>query len=191
MPNLRPFDVAPDDRLRLIVESYQRLTGKALLDDSAAQPSSRWQAGTGVRAWDAGISTLSLTLSPQGQGDDGRSHELRRAVWRAPRAIVAHGTEEEPIFFYGNRLALQLFEMNFDQFVRLPSYLSAEPAAQESRERALKMVAQQGFVDGYSGVRISSTGKRFRILNTTIWNLTDTAGGFHGQAATFTDWQPL
>ncbi len=159
MPSSLPSDVAPDDRLRLIVESYQRLTGKSLLPDD--------------------FSSLQT------------AEALRLALWEAPFAIVAHGTEEEPIFFYGNRVALELFEMSFAEFMRLPSHLSAEPAAQESRERALKMVAQQGFVDGYSGVRISSSGKRFRILNTTIWNLADAAGGFHGQAATFTDWQPL
>ncbi len=191
MPNLQPFNVAADERLRLIVESYRRLTGKALLDDSAVQPSSRWQAGIGVRAWEARISTLSVALSLQGKATGGRNHELRQAVWQAPRVIVAHGTGADPVFFYGNRLALQLFEMNFDQFACLPSRLSAEPAAQEAREQALAKVTQQGFVDGYSGVRISSSGKRFRILNTTIWNLTDEAGGFHGQAATFADWQPL
>lgn len=46
---------------------------------------------------------------------------LRDTVWNTPRAIAAHGTEDDPLFFYGNRLALQLFEMSFDEFARLPS----------------------------------------------------------------------
>ncbi len=150
MQNLAPSDTSLDGRLRLIVESYQRLTGKALLAEIPAD----------IVA-------------------------LRLAVWNAPRAIVAHDTEDDPIFFYGNRLALQLFEMSFDEFTRLPSRLSAEPLAQDARVKLLEKVAQQGFVDGYSGVRIAKSGRRFMIADTTVWNLVDDAGVYHGQAAVF------
>lgn len=150
MQNSPPFDAALDARLRLIVESYRRLTGKELIanapDDNAA---------------------------------------LRAAVWDAPRAIVAHGTEADPVFFYGNRLALQLFEMSFDEFARLPSRYSAEPLAREERARLLQQVTQQGYVDGYRGMRIASSGKRFMIADGTVWNLVDEAGQRHGQAAVF------
>ncbi|MFZ2160829.1 MAG: MEKHLA domain-containing protein [Sideroxyarcus sp.] len=110
---------------------------------------------------------------------------LCEEVWNAPRAIVAHGTEADPIFFYGNRLALQLFEMSFEEFARLPSRLSAEPLAQEAREKLLAKVAQQGYVDNYSGMRIASSGRRFMITDCTVWNLADEQGGYHGQAAVF------
>ena len=110
---------------------------------------------------------------------------LRSAVWNAPRAIVAHGTEDDPIFFYGNRLALQLFEMDFDEFARLPSRLSAEPVAQEARVILLEKVARQGYVDGYSGMRIARSGRRFMITDTTVWNLLDDRGVYAGQAAAF------
>lgn len=150
MQNSAPFDARLDGHLRLIVESYQRLTGKALLAEIPAD----------IVA-------------------------LRLAVWNAPRAIVAHGIEDDPIFFYGNRLALQLFEMDFDEFTRLPSRLSAEPLAQEARVKLLEKVAQQGFVDGYSGVRIAKSGRCFMIADTTVWNLVDDAGVYHGQAAVF------
>lgn len=110
---------------------------------------------------------------------------LADAVWEAPFAIVAHGTEADPVFFYGNRYALRCFEMTFEDFVRLPSRLSAEPLNQEARERALRQVAAQGYVDGYAGMRIASSGRRFRIEQCTIWNLTDAAGVAHGQAACF------
>ena len=136
--------------MRLIVESYRRLTGKALIDNAPSDIAA-----------------------------------LRAAVWNAPRAIVAHGTEDDPIFFYGNRLALQLFEMSFDEFARLPSRLSAEPLAQEARVKLLEKVARQGYVDGYSGLRIARSGRRFMIVDTTVWNLLDAAGVRHGQAAVF------
>jgi hypothetical protein len=48
------------------------------------------------------------------------SPSLAQALWSAPRAIVAHGTEADPIFFYGNRMALDLFEMSATDFLRLP-----------------------------------------------------------------------
>lgn len=110
---------------------------------------------------------------------------LRQALWDAPRAIVAHGTEDDPVFFYGNRLALQLFEMSFEDFTRLPSRFSAEPLARAARAQLLERVARHGYVDDYAGVRIASSGKRFMISGGTVWNLVDEAGILHGQAAVF------
>jgi hypothetical protein len=40
-------------------------------------------------------------------------------------------------------------------------------------------------------VRISATGKRFRIKQAVVWNLLDCEGLIHGQAATFDRWQVL
>lgn len=114
--------------------------------------------------------------------DDGT---LNDAMWDAPFAIVAHGTEADPIFFYGNRYALQHFEMGFEEFARLPSRLSAEPVAQDAREQALRKVAEQGYIAGYSGMRVAKSGRRFMIADCTIWNLLDAAGEYHGQAAIF------
>lgn len=136
--------------MRLIVSSYQRLTGKALIDNVPSDIAA-----------------------------------LRAAMWNTPRAIVAHGIEDDPIFFYGNRLALQLFEMSFGEFVCLPSRLSAEPVAQEAREKLLNKVTQQGYVDNYSGMRIAGSGTRFMITQTTIWNLVEENGLYRGQAAVF------
>ncbi len=180
MPSLPPYDDRLDERLRLIVESYRRLTGKALLQTPPLP--CRERAGERVEPLYSNDSTLSLTLPLQGGGDIAA---LREALWNAPRAIVAHGTEDDPIFFYGNHLALQWFGMSFDEFARLPSRLSAEPLAQEERARLLQKVTQQGFVDKYSGMRIAKSGKRFMIADGTVWNLLDAAGVLHGQAAVF------
>ena len=108
-----------------------------------------------------------------------------RALWNADRAIVAHGLEDDPVFFYGNRMALQLFEMSFEEFTRMPSRFSAEPVAQPLRAALLEQVAKQGYVDNYAGVRIAKSGNRFTIVDGTVWNLVDVAGICHGQAATF------
>lgn len=112
-------------------------------------------------------------------------------LWNAPRVIVAHGTEVEPVFFYGNRMALELFEMDFAGFTCLPSRYSAEPLEREERARLLERVRRDGFIDDYAGVRISATGKRFRIEQAVVWNLIDGNGDVHGQAATFDRWKPV
>lgn len=113
------------------------------------------------------------------------------ALWQAPFAIVAHGTEADPIFFFGNRIALTLFEMDFSQFIRLPSRLSAEPLLREERADLLERVTRTGIIEDYSGVRVSASGKRFRITNACVWNLADTAGQAVGQAAAFSEWSTL
>lgn len=110
------------------------------------------------------------------------------ALWSAPLAVVAHGTESDPVFFFGNRTALGLFEMAFEDFTRLPSRFSAEPLAREERARLLDRVTRDGWINDYEGVRISATGKRFRISNAAVWNLTDIRGNALGQAAAFADW---
>jgi len=113
------------------------------------------------------------------------------AMWDAPRAIVAHGTEEVPRFFYGNRLALGLFAMTAEQFIGLPSHKSAEPALREERAAMLAQLATSDVVDDYSGVRVAADGRRFHIEQATVWNLRDEDGTLHGQAATFADWRWL
>ncbi len=117
--------------------------------------------------------------------------DIWQAVWSAPRVIVAHDTEAEPIFFYGNQLALSCFELDFAAFTRLPSRYSAEPLLREERDALLARVHERGFIDDYAGVRVSATGRRFRIEQATVWNLFDGDGQTHGQAATFERWTPV
>jgi hypothetical protein len=122
---------------------------------------------------------------------DPSQSDLWQACWTAPRVIVAHGTEADPIFFYGNQLALSVFELDFAAFIELPSRYSAEPVLRDERDALLARVRERGFIDDYAGVRVSASGRRFRIEQATVWNLLDEAGRRHGQAATFTRWVPL
>ena len=117
--------------------------------------------------------------------------DIETALRDAPRAIVAHGTEPDPTFFYGNAQALALFELPFERFAGMPSRLSAEPTHRDERARLLVRVARDNFIDDYAGIRISATGRRFRIEQATVWNLVDAAGAIHGQAATFDRWRML
>lgn len=111
--------------------------------------------------------------------------ELAERLFHLPQAVVSHGIEADPVFRYANKAALALWEMDWPAFTRLPSRLSAEPAAavQSDRDRLLKAALETGWIDNYAGVRVSSTGKRFEIRDTVLWNVVDVAGTRHGQAA--------
>lgn len=114
-----------------------------------------------------------------------------RALFAAPYGVVSHGIGEDPVFNYGNLAALALFEMNWQDFIALPSRESSEAVNRVERQKLLDRVSQFGFVDGYRGVRISSTGRRFRIEDTTVWNVVDESNVYRGQAAVFFRWSPL
>ena len=114
-----------------------------------------------------------------------------RQLFEAPFVVVSHGTQPDPIFNYGNQTALRLWELDWPQFTQLPSRCSAEPLAQADRDRLLQQAKAQGFINNYAGVRISSTGKRFRIQNVILWDVLDEAGTCCGQAATFDRWEML
>lgn len=105
--------------------------------------------------------------------------------------VVSHGTEDDPVFNYGNIQALNLFEMDWDSFTQLPSRKSAEQPNREERAKLLAEVTRNGFIDDYSGIRIASSGQRFVIRNALVWNVTDDEGQYLGQAATFDQWEYL
>ena len=119
------------------------------------------------------------------------SREFAKALFEAPFAVVSHGTENDPIFNYGNRIALELFEMNWNEFTRTPSRYSAEPVNQKERQRLLDQVNRHGFIDHYQGVRVSKPGRRFVISNAVVWNLYDEQDVYRGQAACFKEWKRL
>ena len=91
----------------------------------------------------------------------------------------------DPVLNYGNAAALVLWEMPWAELTRTPSRLTAETPNREERARLLATVTARGFIDDYSGVRISKTGRRFRIAQATVWNLLDGCGNYSGQAALF------
>ncbi|MBO9575330.1 MAG: MEKHLA domain-containing protein [Sphingobium sp.] len=119
------------------------------------------------------------------------SGDVAEALWHAPLAIAAHGSETDPLFFFGNRIALDCFETDVQDFCAMPSRLSAEPVLREARQAVLDRVRRHGFIADYSAVRISATGRRFRIEHATVWNLIDEQGAIHGQAAAFKHWTDL
>jgi hypothetical protein len=117
--------------------------------------------------------------------------ELAEKFLDAPFVVVSHGTQADPILNYGNRAALALWEMSWEEFTRTPSRLTAETPRREERAKLLEAVTRKGFIDDYSGIRISQSGRRFEIFRATVWNLITETGEPCGQAATFSHWKFL
>lgn len=133
---------------------------------------------------------LGKELIPEAGSDE----EFARLLFYAPFVILSHDTAADPVFNYGNLKALSLYELSWEELSRLPSRLSAEPVTQAERDGLLAEVKQKGYIDHYQGVRIAqSSGKRFLIKNTVVWNLNliDAGGRYQGQAACVREWEFL
>jgi hypothetical protein len=116
------------------------------------------------------------------------------ATWlyrNAPFVVLAHGTGPDPHFIYANKAAEGCFGYAWEEFLALPSRLSAETQDRAERQRLLDQVHRDGFISGYRGVRIAKSGQRFIIEHGVVWELIDLQGTRHGQAATFSSWRDV
>jgi hypothetical protein len=102
-----------------------------------------------------------------------------------PAVVLCHDTADDPVFVYANRAAQTLWER---PLVGTPSRLTAPQQARAQRAAAL---ATGQVVRGYAGLRESASGRRFWIRDATVWPVTDALGNVHGQAATFTEVDPV
>jgi len=113
-------------------------------------------------------------------------HDAAKALFNAPFCCASHDAEDT--FNYGNKAALALWELEWEEFVGMKSTRSADEedsATQEERRALLDKAASEGLITNYSGVRMSSTGKKFRIENATVWTMTNADGDKTGQAVRF------
>ena len=108
-------------------------------------------------------------------------------------SLCCHTTNplSDPILNYGNKTVLSLFEVSWKELIQMPSRLTAEPHEREERAELMRRVSKNGYIDDYTGIRISKSGKRFLIEQATVWNLIDSQGTYKGQAAIFSDWVQL
>ena len=117
--------------------------------------------------------------------------EEAATLFLAPFVVVSHGTQDDPILNYGNQATLALWEMEVNTLLQTPSRMTAEPLHREERAMLLERTSRNSFVDDYKGIRISSSGRRFRIERAIVWNLLDNEDSHAGQAATFSQWHEL
>ena len=116
-------------------------------------------------------------------------YECAKVLFNQPFVVLSHGTQADPILNYGNKAALDLWELTWEEFTKMPSRLTAEPVNRKDRDRLLEQVRRNGFIDTYSGVRITGRGRRFIIERGTVWNIVDEKDRYIGQAATFSKWK--
>ena len=117
--------------------------------------------------------------------------ECAKHLFQAPFVVVSHNADDDPILTYGNEAALRLWETDWESLTQMPSRLTAEPVHRDERARLLRATEENGFIDDYSGIRISATGRRFRISGAIVWTLVDDDGRRVGQAAKFDRVDPL
>ncbi|WP_309732510.1 MEKHLA domain-containing protein [Chamaesiphon sp. OTE_75_metabat_556] len=112
-------------------------------------------------------------------------------VFDADFYLLSHNIDPDPILNYGNRRVLELWEISWAELTRMHSRETAKSSDRDSRSAVMQQVAAQNYVSGYSGVRVSKTGREFRILDVTIWNLFTRDGHPYGQAAWFKTYEPI
>lgn len=121
--------------------------------------------------------------------EDDNQKAARWLYEEAPYCVLAHSTDPDPVFIYGNKTAQTCFEYSWDELTSLRSRLSAEEPNREERQRLLDAVQRHGFASGYRGLRIAKSGRRFWIENVTVWQLVDHDGLLRGQAAIYRQWR--
>ena len=169
---------------------------RAVLGSGADRPpapgaDNEWHAEW-VRHLDSSLVQLTGRRLIDGLGDrDLTVDDCEMVAEESDVVIVSHTLPPQdaalgPIFNYGNAAGREAFELDWDTFVRLPSRRSAEADEVAARQRLLDTVSRQGYISDYSGVRISSSGRRFVIKDAIVWNVFAADGEtIVGQAATF------
>src|SRR5215218_10086891 len=108
-----------------------------------------------------------------------------RALFGAPFAVLAHDTRPDPLCIYANAAALTAFELSLVEAPGFVTSRTVEPTARDDRRAALARADEAGLLRGYSGVRVSTAGRRFEIHDGRIWTVLDDDGRRVGQAAAF------
>lgn len=114
---------------------------------------------------------------------------LAQALYESPRVILSHGTQADPIFNYANLAAQKLWGFSWEEFLKMPSRLSAEPIELADRNELFRKTNQYGFASDYTGVRITKEGRRFLIKDAVLWTVIDGAGIHYGHAVVFENWE--
>ncbi|MBF6620198.1 MAG: MEKHLA domain-containing protein [Patulibacter sp.] len=108
-----------------------------------------------------------------------------RALFGVPLAVLAHDRRDDPLCVYANAAALDAFELTIEEAAAFPTRRTAAPDARDERRSALSTAEDAGLVTGYRGIRVSTSGRRFRITDGRIWTVLDDDGQRVGQAAAF------
>ncbi|MBT0769897.1 MEKHLA domain-containing protein [Kineosporia sp. J2-2] len=142
----------------------------------------------------ADFADLLITSYSRRTGTDLVAPNLRGAeaaawLYQAPFGLLVHDTAPDPVFVYANLTAQSIFGYSWDEFVGLPSRLSADEDDRDDRQVFMEAVARRGYAENYRGRRITKHGRCFWIEQTTVWNLAQADGSPAGQAAMIRRWK--
>jgi len=145
------------EQSRLIVESYEFVTGRTLRDVNA---------------------------NATGEDLAQQLYESEKAVLSHDRIVHLH--QWDNIYNYANQTALKLFERTFEQQVQLFSTRSAgaDHSSQNDRNSLLAQCLAKGYVE-FDGERVSASGNKVVLKEACLFNLIDDRGIFRGQAVIF------
>ena len=104
-------------------------------------------------------------------------------LYSAPFGLLAQDTSPDPLFVYANLTAQKLFGYSWDEFIGMPSRLSAGEQDRQARQDFMDSVRRRGYADGYRGLRVAKSGRPFWIEKTTVWNIVGPESEMVGQAA--------
>jgi len=99
--------------------------------------------------------------------------------------ILSHGTQADPIFNYGNRASLELFEQTIEALCRTPSRRSTVPELEEDRSQLIAAIETDGHGTIEHAIRVGATGTLFRIKRIVVWTVRDDARNRIGLAAIY------
>ena len=112
---------------------------------------------------------------------------LAEALYAAPMVVLAHDGGSDPRFIYANRVAQTLWGYAREEFIGMPSRLSAPPEGRAERDTLLASGRGAGVVVAHDLLRVTRDGRRFVIAEVVLWNLDQ--DGVRGQAATYDRWR--
>jgi hypothetical protein len=157
----------------------------------SSESSPPWQTASAIARVQDLLRSYRLLTGRDLLAVSGDEVAVARQVFEASVAILSHGTEADPLLDYGNRGALAVFGYEWTDFVGMPSRLTAEAPNREERQRLLDAVTRDGYIADYAGIRISRSGRRFRIEDAVVWTVSDAQGRRSGQAAAIGRWRPV
>lgn len=104
---------------------------------------------------------------------------------QAPYSLLAHDNSDDPKFIYANRKALHCFKFSEEEFIGMPSRLSAAEGDRSARQELLLTVREKGIAGNYTGPRMNKFSQTFTIHDGTVWQFYNEKKEFIGQAALF------
>ena len=97
--------------------------------------------------------------------------EQARRLYEAPFIVLSHGIEADPVLNFGNRAALDLWEMDLETFLSTPSRTTAEPVHRDERATLLMSAVH---LDSRAATWRSTTDQiAFQLYSITLVNGSD------------------